>query len=125
MDSMENGTSAAVGSNQNTESGVDFGSGVQVKSVIDRNSVTLGFKSKNYKKIDGHSIPILDFDHDGVDSGDSIELLNRRGQNILRIAAINGKANMVSHMLKVPELKNLINGRDKKGNTPLHLATAK
>ncbi|KAA8524332.1 hypothetical protein F0562_010755 [Nyssa sinensis] len=63
MDSMENGTSAAVGSNQNTESGVDSGSGVQVKSVIDRNSVTLGFKSKNYKKIDGDSIPILDFDH--------------------------------------------------------------
>ncbi|KAA8525042.1 hypothetical protein F0562_011464 [Nyssa sinensis] len=56
---------------------------------------------------------------------DSIELLNRRGQNILHIAAMNGKANVVSHMLKVPELENLINGRDKKGNTPLHLATAK
>ncbi|KAA8524425.1 hypothetical protein F0562_010851 [Nyssa sinensis] len=56
---------------------------------------------------------------------DSMELLDRRGQNILHIAAMNGKANAVSHMLKVPELENLINGRDKKGSTPLHLATAK
>ncbi|KAA8522142.1 hypothetical protein F0562_012544 [Nyssa sinensis] len=77
MDSMENGTSAAVGSNQNTESGIDSGSGVQVKSVIDRNSVTLGFKSKNYKKIDGDSIPILDFDHDGVDPGGRLRVKDR------------------------------------------------
>ncbi|KAA8524427.1 hypothetical protein F0562_010849 [Nyssa sinensis] len=56
---------------------------------------------------------------------DSTELLDRRGQNILHIAAMNGKANVISHMLKVPELENLINGRDKKGNTPLHMATAK
>ncbi|KAA8542103.1 hypothetical protein F0562_023255 [Nyssa sinensis] len=77
MDSMENGTSAAVGSNQNTESGVDFGSGVQVKSVIDQNSVTLGFKLKNYEKIDGDSIPILDFDHDGVDPGGRLRVKDR------------------------------------------------
>uniref|UniRef100_A0A5B6YN64 PGG domain-containing protein n=1 Tax=Davidia involucrata TaxID=16924 RepID=A0A5B6YN64_DAVIN len=56
---------------------------------------------------------------------DSRELLNRQGQNILHIAAENGKADAISYMLKVPELENLINERDDGGNTALHLATRK
>ncbi|KAA8524429.1 hypothetical protein F0562_010847 [Nyssa sinensis] len=51
------------------------------------------------------------------------ELQDRKGQNILHTAAKNGKAKAVRYMLKVPKLENLINGRDKNGNTALHLAT--
>ncbi|KAA8524416.1 hypothetical protein F0562_010860 [Nyssa sinensis] len=54
---------------------------------------------------------------------DSRELLNPKGQNILHVAAENGRANAVSYMLKIPELENLINERDKDGNTALHLAS--
>ena len=51
------------------------------------------------------------------------ELLNDNYQNILHTAAINGKYDVVSYILKTPKLKELINDRDKDGNTPLHLAT--
>ncbi|KAA8525043.1 hypothetical protein F0562_011463 [Nyssa sinensis] len=54
---------------------------------------------------------------------DSRELLNPKGQNILHVAAENGRANAVSYMLKIPELDNLIKERDKDGNTALHLAS--
>ncbi|KAJ9686355.1 hypothetical protein PVL29_015317 [Vitis rotundifolia] len=45
-------------------------------------------------------------------SSDSIELLSKHGENILHVAAEYGKDNV-----------NLINEKDKGGNTPLHLAT--
>lgn len=54
---------------------------------------------------------------------DSRELLNQQDQNILHVAAKSGKADAVNYLLKVPELKKLINERDMDGNTPLHLAT--
>lgn len=54
---------------------------------------------------------------------DSWELLNQRGENILHVAAKSGKAKAFSDMLKMPEIKELINEGDKNGNTPLHLAT--
>ena len=54
---------------------------------------------------------------------DSRELLNEQGQNILHVAAKSGKANIVSYMLKAPELEMLVNDTDKDGNTPLLLAT--
>ena len=54
---------------------------------------------------------------------DSKELLTNDSQNILHLAAINGKAKTVSYILKNPKLQMLINERDCKGNTPLHLAT--
>ncbi|KAK9733610.1 hypothetical protein RND81_04G078300 [Saponaria officinalis] len=49
-------------------------------------------------------------------------LLNRKGQNILHIAAAHGKAEVVFYLLKIPELERLINRKDDRGNTPLHLA---
>lgn len=51
------------------------------------------------------------------------ELLNTDGQNILHIAARSGKCEAVDCMLKMLELKNLINDKDENGNTPLHWAT--
>ena len=54
---------------------------------------------------------------------DMSELLDRKGRNILHVAALSGKAKMVAYMLKRNELEMLINGKDKKGNTPLHLAS--
>ncbi|GAB4854135.1 hypothetical protein Ancab_022718 [Ancistrocladus abbreviatus] len=50
-------------------------------------------------------------------------LLTKKGQNILHIAALNGKANVVEHLLKLPEPERLMNLKDVDGNTPLHLAT--
>ncbi|KAK9665110.1 hypothetical protein RND81_14G091100 [Saponaria officinalis] len=49
-------------------------------------------------------------------------LLNRKGQNILHVAAAHGKAEVVSYLLKTPELERLINLKDDRGNTPLNLA---
>ncbi|KAK9284236.1 hypothetical protein L1049_023405 [Liquidambar formosana] len=54
---------------------------------------------------------------------DSRELLDQKGRNILHVAARFGKAKMVSYMLKICELEMLIDERDNRGNTPLHLAT--
>ncbi|XP_028071752.1 protein ACCELERATED CELL DEATH 6-like [Camellia sinensis] len=54
---------------------------------------------------------------------DSSELLNKQGQNIVHVAAKNGKDNVIKYVLKTPELEKFINERDEKGNTPLHLAT--
>ena len=56
-----------------------------------------------------------------------IEFLTKEDQNILHVAAMNGKAKMVAYMLKMHDLKveMLVNNEDKNGNTPLHLATTK
>ena len=54
---------------------------------------------------------------------DSRELRNRDFQTILHLAAKNGRAKLVSYILKNHELQMLINDKDGKGNTPLHLAT--
>ncbi|KAL6311920.1 hypothetical protein AAG906_025673 [Vitis piasezkii] len=56
-------------------------------------------------------------------SFDSIELLSKHGENILHVAAKYGKDNVVDFVLKKKGLENLINEKDKEGNTPLHLAT--
>lgn len=56
-------------------------------------------------------------------SFDSIELLSKHGENILHVAAKYGKDNVVNFVLKKKGLENLINEKDKGGNTPLHLAT--
>ncbi|KAI8008076.1 Protein ACCELERATED CELL DEATH 6 [Camellia lanceoleosa] len=54
---------------------------------------------------------------------DSSKLLNKQGQNIVHMAAKNGKDNVIKCVLKTPELEKFINERDEKGNTPLHLVT--
>lgn len=51
------------------------------------------------------------------------ELLDKQERNILHIAAMSGRAGIVRRMLKMSELRLLINQRDKDGNTPIHLAT--
>ncbi|PQP94302.1 protein ACCELERATED CELL DEATH 6-like [Prunus yedoensis var. nudiflora] len=55
---------------------------------------------------------------------DSKELKNSSsGENILHVAARCGKDNLVKYFLKKGEFRMLINQKDRKGNTPLHLAT--
>ena len=56
---------------------------------------------------------------------DMIELLTDEGQNILHVAAMYGKVEVVTYMLKGHDLnvEMLINNKDQNGNTPLHLAT--
>ncbi|KAJ9686357.1 hypothetical protein PVL29_015319 [Vitis rotundifolia] len=56
-------------------------------------------------------------------SCDSIEWLSKHGENILHVAAKYGKDNVVHFVLKKKGVENLINEKDKDGNTPLHLAT--
>ncbi|KAJ6360916.1 hypothetical protein OIU77_004859 [Salix suchowensis] len=52
------------------------------------------------------------------------EFLNKKGQNILHVAAENGKDNVISYILKQDSklVKPLLNEMDDDGNTPLHLA---
>ncbi|PSS05728.1 Protein ACCELERATED CELL DEATH like [Actinidia chinensis var. chinensis] len=54
---------------------------------------------------------------------DGGELMTKEGENILHIAAKNGKNNVVNHILRTPELTKLLNEKDDHGNTALHLAT--
>ncbi|XP_021830702.1 protein ACCELERATED CELL DEATH 6-like [Prunus avium] len=53
---------------------------------------------------------------------DSKELKNCNGENILHVAARCGKDNLVKYFLKKGEFQMLINQKDMKGNTPIHLA---
>uniref|UniRef100_A0A6N2LYS0 Uncharacterized protein n=1 Tax=Salix viminalis TaxID=40686 RepID=A0A6N2LYS0_SALVM len=52
------------------------------------------------------------------------EFLNKKGQNILHVAAKYGNCSVISYILKLdPKLvQPLVNATDKVGNTPLHLA---
>ncbi|KAG5233403.1 protein ACCELERATED CELL DEATH [Salix suchowensis] len=53
------------------------------------------------------------------------EFLNYKGQNILHVAAENGKDRVVRYILRQEEtlVLSLLNEMDEDGNTPLHLAT--
>ncbi|CAL8136435.1 unnamed protein product [Prunus armeniaca] len=53
---------------------------------------------------------------------DSMELRNSSDQNILHVAARCGEENLVKYFLKKVEFQMLINQKDNRGNTPLHLA---
>ncbi|MED6158837.1 hypothetical protein PIB30_036644 [Stylosanthes scabra] len=50
-------------------------------------------------------------------------LVDKSLNNILHIAAKNGKIDLVRYILKTPELEKLINQKNMEGDTPLHLAT--
>ncbi|KAK4266612.1 hypothetical protein QN277_027504 [Acacia crassicarpa] len=51
-------------------------------------------------------------------------LLNHKGQNVLHVAAENGRPDVVKYLLR--NYKRIdINEKDQKGNTPLHLASKK
>jgi len=57
---------------------------------------------------------------------DALELLDRDNQNVLHVAAKNGKLEVLKFFLRCCKDKNkekLINEEDANGNTPLHLAT--
>ncbi|KAI7735519.1 hypothetical protein M8C21_017877, partial [Ambrosia artemisiifolia] len=54
---------------------------------------------------------------------DAREFLSKQHQNILHVAAENGKYNIVKYILKTKWAEFLINEKDKDGYTPLHLAT--
>ncbi|XP_039155546.1 protein ACCELERATED CELL DEATH 6 [Eucalyptus grandis] len=58
---------------------------------------------------------------------DLAEIKNGKGQNILHVAAEAGNNNVVRHILKEcgehTNLEKLVNSKDVKGNTPLHLAS--
>ncbi|KAM0027046.1 putative ankyrin repeat-containing domain, PGG domain, ankyrin repeat-containing domain superfamily [Helianthus debilis subsp. tardiflorus] len=54
---------------------------------------------------------------------DAREFLSKQNQNILHVAAENGKDNVVEYILKTKWAEFLINEKDKDGYTPLHLAT--
>ncbi|KAH9803724.1 ANK REP REGION domain-containing protein [Citrus sinensis] len=53
---------------------------------------------------------------------DAIEIRNNSDRSILHVAAKHGNWNIVSFILRSPEMENLINLVDRNGNTPLHLA---
>ncbi|KAJ6333199.1 hypothetical protein OIU77_009127 [Salix suchowensis] len=52
------------------------------------------------------------------------EFLNKKGQNILHVAAESGKGNVIACILRQEDtlVKSLLNEMDEDGNTPLHLA---
>ncbi|KAF7822999.1 protein ACCELERATED CELL DEATH 6-like [Senna tora] len=51
------------------------------------------------------------------------DLVNQKGQNILHIAAMNGRNNVIKYLLESPKIdQSTINERDNDGNTALHLA---
>ncbi|QCD87776.1 hypothetical protein DEO72_LG3g2316 [Vigna unguiculata] len=51
-------------------------------------------------------------------------LLNQKGQNILHVAAKNGKSKVVEYLLGNSKIdESIINQKDNNGNTPLHLAS--
>ncbi|KAJ6360897.1 hypothetical protein OIU77_004845 [Salix suchowensis] len=53
------------------------------------------------------------------------EFLNYKGQNILHVAAENGKDRVVRYILRQEKtlVESLVNEMDEDGNTPLHMAT--
>ncbi|XP_057956021.1 protein ACCELERATED CELL DEATH 6-like [Malania oleifera] len=53
---------------------------------------------------------------------DSVESLDRDGRHPLHLAAASGKLGSVRELLKIPEMRSLLNRTDENGSTPLHLA---
>ncbi|CAL9233139.1 unnamed protein product, partial [Arabidopsis halleri] len=106
---------------------------------------SVGFNKGICKLLDTTTSSIFDCDDDGsfpihkaVEKGhedvvkellkrfpDSVEQLNKEGQNIIHIAAKSGKSRsfIMDHINKLDTKKHLMEEQDVDGNTPLHLAT--
>lgn len=52
----------------------------------------------------------------------SSDIRDNCGRNFLHVAAMRGHSSIVSHVIKNPTLKHLLNRQDREGNTALHLA---
>lgn len=48
-------------------------------------------------------------------------MINSKSRNILHEAMLSGRMKMIEYMLKHPQIDNLVDQKDKDGNTPLHL----
>ncbi|KAK3433980.1 hypothetical protein EUGRSUZ_D01254 [Eucalyptus grandis] len=53
---------------------------------------------------------------------DAFDIINTKGQTALHAAVVGGRVNVVNYILRMPNLKYLINEQDTDGNTALHLA---
>ncbi|XP_039166779.1 serine/threonine-protein phosphatase 6 regulatory ankyrin repeat subunit B-like [Eucalyptus grandis] len=53
---------------------------------------------------------------------DAWDIMNYKRQTALHAAVIGGKVKVVKHILRMPNLEDLINEKDTDGNTALHLA---
>ncbi|KAG7615013.1 Ankyrin repeat-containing domain superfamily [Arabidopsis thaliana x Arabidopsis arenosa] len=106
---------------------------------------SVGFYQGICKLLDTSTLSIFDCDDDGsfpihkaVEKGhenvvkellkrfpDSVEQLNKEGQNIFHISAKSGKSTLflMEHINKVDTKNHLMEEQDMDGNTPLHLAT--
>ncbi|XP_019183748.1 PREDICTED: ankyrin repeat-containing protein ITN1-like [Ipomoea nil] len=48
-------------------------------------------------------------------------MINCKSQNVLHEAILSGRENMIKYILKYPQIDNLVDQKDKDGNTPQHL----
>ncbi|KAL6985884.1 hypothetical protein U1Q18_019257 [Sarracenia purpurea var. burkii] len=90
MDSMANGSSPAVGSDQDSGNRIDSGFGIRIKSLGDRNSIESVF-GRNNSKIDGDPNPNLDVDQDGVNPGGGFRVRTSLGDRKPAILGLMAK----------------------------------
>jgi len=77
-----------------------------------------GFLSLHAAASNGHAKVIKEIVRQCPDAG---ELVDLKGQNILHVAVLSGRANVVRCILETVEVEGLLNQPDHNGNTPLHL----
>nr|GMD46028.1 protein ACCELERATED CELL DEATH 6-like [Ipomoea batatas] len=52
---------------------------------------------------------------------DCCAIINCKSQNVLHEAILSGRMKMIKYILKDPQMDNLVDQKDRDGNTPLHL----
>ncbi|KAK3424194.1 hypothetical protein EUGRSUZ_F00987 [Eucalyptus grandis] len=77
-----------------------------------------GFSSLHAAASNGHAKVIKEIFRQCPDAG---ELVDLKGQNILHVAVLSGRTNVVRCILETVELEGLLNQPDHNDNTPLHL----
>ncbi|KAL3509396.1 hypothetical protein ACH5RR_028797 [Cinchona calisaya] len=78
-----------------------------------------GFLPIRWASIEGHVAVIKEL---LLHCPEPRELLDQNGRSILHFAAKNGKHEVVRYILKDKQYEELVNMKDRQGNTPLHLA---